>query len=176
MDGRRLFGPALLILLLFSFVHLSEGAEREAPEGDVQACFSGGNCLDLLAREIGKARSRIRVQAFAFTSSVVADALLQAHQRGVKVEVILDKSERQEGLTPGVTLSMAGVPVYYDGNHGAARIHAIIVDGRTVLTGSFTFTRNAEEIDAADLVIIRSRKAAGAYEANWQVHRQHSRP
>lgn len=176
MVGRTVLGSAVIILFILAFAGLSDGAQPKDSEGNVEACFSGGNCLDLMAKEIAKARTRIRVQGFAFTSKVVTDALLRAHQRGVRVEVILDKSERQEGLTPGVTLSMAGVPVYYDGNHGAARSHVIIVDGLTVLTGSFSFTQSAEEIDAADLVIIRSKRAAEAYDANWQVHRQHSRP
>jgi phosphatidylserine/phosphatidylglycerophosphate/cardiolipin synthase-like enzyme len=36
------------------------------------------------------------VQAYSYTSAPIAKALLDAHKRGVKVQVILDKSQRTE--------------------------------------------------------------------------------
>jgi phosphatidylserine/phosphatidylglycerophosphate/cardiolipin synthase-like enzyme len=49
-----------------------------------------------VVKEIGHARERILVQAYSFTSPPIAQALAEAHRRGIHVEVILDKSQRTE--------------------------------------------------------------------------------
>jgi phosphatidylserine/phosphatidylglycerophosphate/cardiolipin synthase-like enzyme len=43
-----------------------------------------------------------------------------------------------------------------------------------VITGSFNFTKAAEERNAENLLIMRSRKLAEAYIGNWQKHKAHS--
>jgi len=51
----------------------------------------------------------------------------------------------------------------------------MIIDGATIITGSFNFTKAAEESNAENLVILRETPAlASKYEANWQAHRSHS--
>ena len=47
-------------------------------------------------------------------------------------------------------------------------------DGRTVLTGSFNFTKAADQNNAENLLVIRDDKVAAKYEANWQMHFRHS--
>jgi phosphatidylserine/phosphatidylglycerophosphate/cardiolipin synthase-like enzyme len=61
----------------------------------VTACFtSGGNCTETIVQALGDATRTILVQAYSFTSAPLAKALLEAHKRGVQVQVILDKSGR----------------------------------------------------------------------------------
>jgi phosphatidylserine/phosphatidylglycerophosphate/cardiolipin synthase-like enzyme len=55
-----------------------------------------GGCTDAIVRELNKAKTTILIQAYSFTSTPIAKALLGAHKRGVKVEVILDKSQRND--------------------------------------------------------------------------------
>ena len=50
----------------------------------------------------------------------------------------------------------------------------MIIDGKTVITGSFNFTKSAEENNAENLLIIHSRDLADKYAANWQAHADHS--
>jgi phosphatidylserine/phosphatidylglycerophosphate/cardiolipin synthase-like enzyme len=59
----------------------------------VTACFTpGGNCTDAIVKALGEAKRTVLVQAYSFTSAPIAKALLDAHTRGVQVQVILDKS------------------------------------------------------------------------------------
>lgn len=147
-----------------------------APPG-VEACFTpDGKCIAAIVGEIAKARSTVRLQAYTFRSNVIADALLSTYKRGVKVEVIVDKSERSEGFPPAALLSVSGVPVFVDGRHASARGHFIIVDGGTVVTGSASFTGAIGETESADLVIIRSREIAAMYDNNWKTHKEHAEP
>ncbi len=51
-----------------------------------------------------------------------------------------------------------------------------VKDGNTVITGSFNFTKNAEENNAENLLVIRSPELAAKYTANWNAHYAHSEP
>jgi len=50
----------------------------------------------------------------------------------------------------------------------------MIVDRETVITGSFNFTKAAEEKNAENLLIIRNKELAKVYIENWYKHREHS--
>jgi phosphatidylserine/phosphatidylglycerophosphate/cardiolipin synthase-like enzyme len=50
----------------------------------------------------------------------------------------------------------------------------MIIDGETVFTGSFNFTKAAAENNAENLLIIHDRKLAERYTKNWEEHERHS--
>jgi phosphatidylserine/phosphatidylglycerophosphate/cardiolipin synthase-like enzyme len=50
----------------------------------------------------------------------------------------------------------------------------MIIDGETVITGSFNFTKAAEEKNAENLLVIRDKKLAEQYIKNWKEHERHS--
>ena len=54
----------------------------------------------------------------------------------------------------------SGIPVKIDAQHAIAHNKAMIIDGETVITGSFNFTKAAEENNAENLLVIRDRKLA----------------
>ena len=45
-----------------------------------------------------------------------------------------------------------------------------------MITGSFNFTKAAEEKNAENLLVIRDKDLAAKYTANWQAHAEHSEP
>ncbi len=49
----------------------------------------------------------------------------------------------------------------------------MVIDGETVITGSFNFTKAAEERNAENLLIVHDRKLAEKYVNNWHEHAQH---
>jgi phosphatidylserine/phosphatidylglycerophosphate/cardiolipin synthase-like enzyme len=97
----------------------------------------------------------VLVQAYSFTSAPIAKALLDAHKRGVQVQVILDKSQRTEKYSSADFLANQGVLTMIDATHAIAHNKVIVIDGETVLTGSFNFTKAAQEKNAENLLIIR---------------------
>jgi phosphatidylserine/phosphatidylglycerophosphate/cardiolipin synthase-like enzyme len=143
----------------------------------VTVCFTpGGNCTDAIVQALSEAKRTILVQAYSFTSAPIAKALLDAHKRGVQVQVILDKSQRTEQYSSADFLANQGVPTMIDANHAIAHNKIMIIDGETVLTGSFNFTKAAQEKNAENLLIIRDPALAAQYMQNWEAHRQHSQP
>ena len=141
----------------------------------VEVYFSPNNgATEAIVREIGQARSEIRVQAYSFTSAPIAEALLKAHKRGIKVEVILDKSQKTQKYSSSTFLTNARIPTFIDARHAIAHNKIIIIDQSVVITGSFNFTKAAEDKNAENLLIIRSKELARPYLDNWRRHRDHS--
>ena len=140
-----------------------------------EVCFSPhGGCTDLVVRTLDAAQQTVLVQAYSFTSAPIARALLNAKRRGVRVEVILDKSQRTEHYSEVDFLAHAGIPVRIDASHAIAHNKVMILDEDTVITGSFNFTRAAEERNADNLLVLRDAALAARYRENWQRHRAHS--
>lgn len=50
----------------------------------------------------------------------------------------------------------------------------MVIDGETVITGSFTFTNAAEPQNAENLLLIHDPALAARYTANCQIHAAHS--
>jgi phosphatidylserine/phosphatidylglycerophosphate/cardiolipin synthase-like enzyme len=127
-----------------------------------------------VARELDKAQSTVLVQAYSFTSYRIAKALLDAHKRGVKVEVILDKGQRGEQYFLTDFLTNSGITTKIDSQHAIAHNKVMIIDGGTVITGSFNFTKAAEESNAENSLVIHDRNLAESYTKNWEDHAKHS--
>jgi phosphatidylserine/phosphatidylglycerophosphate/cardiolipin synthase-like enzyme len=143
----------------------------------VTVCFTpGGHYTDAIVQALSDAKRTILVQAYSFTSAPIAKALLDAHKRGVQVQVILDKSQRSEKYSSADFLANQGVSTMIDANHAIAHNKVMIIDGETVLTGSFNFTKAAQESNAENLLILRDPALAAQYAQNWEAHRQHSQP
>ena len=100
----------LLTILLFSFTSFVI-AEEKPTYCNWEVYFSPhGGCTEAIIKELNKAKNTILVQAYSFTSAPIAKALLDVHKRGVKVEVILDKSQRTQKYSSATFLFNAGIP------------------------------------------------------------------
>jgi phosphatidylserine/phosphatidylglycerophosphate/cardiolipin synthase-like enzyme len=133
-----------------------------------------GGATEACVSAIGAARKTIYIQAYSFTSAPIAKALVEAANRRVGVQVILDKSQRTEKYSSADFIAHAGIPTFIDAKHAIAHNKIMIIDGEVVITGSFNFTKAAEENNAENLLVIRDAKMAARYLANWQLHREHS--
>lgn len=157
--------------------------ERPAPTtslagATIDVCFSPrGGCTEAIVRELNAARRSVLVQAYSFTSRPIAQALVAAGGRGLRVEVILDRSNRTSQYSAATFLRNHGIDVRIDARHAIAHNKVMIVDEATVITGSFNFTKAAEEENAENLLIIRNEpRLAEKYVANFRAHREHAEP
>jgi phosphatidylserine/phosphatidylglycerophosphate/cardiolipin synthase-like enzyme len=141
----------------------------------VRVWFSpDGGCTEAIVAELKAAKKTVRVQAYSFTSAPIAAAVVEAHKRGLDVQVILDKSQRSERYSSAEYLKRAGVLVFIDDRHAIAHNKVIILDGAAVFTGSYNFTKAAEERNAENLLLIRDAELAARYPENWKEHRKHA--
>lgn len=127
-----------LLPLVFLTIFVTQALSPLAGEinSRVAVFFSPkGGCTEAVVEELGKAHETVLVQAYSFTSAPIAKALVEAHQRGVRVEVLLDKSQRTERYSSATFLSHAGIATFIDGRHAIAHNKVMVIDAQTVLTG-----------------------------------------
>src|SRR5262249_12498700 len=98
-------------------------------------------------------------------------------KRGVTVQALLDKSNQTDRYSAATFLKNAGVDVRIDARHAIAHNKIMIIDDATIITGSFNFTKQAEESNAENLLVIKGNPdLVAAYKANWEKHSAHSEP
>jgi phosphatidylserine/phosphatidylglycerophosphate/cardiolipin synthase-like enzyme len=134
-----------------------------------------GGATEAIVKDINSADREILVQAYSFTSQPIAKALIDAHKRGIKIEVVLDKSQTYGKYSSADFLSHAGIATYVDYKHAIAHNKIMIIDRSTLITGSFNFTRAAEEKNAENLLVIKGNpQLIEKYLANFREHKAHS--
>jgi len=166
----------VLALTIFLATALPANGEEFKSTGTVDVFFSpNGGATAAIVRELDAAKTEILVQAYSFTSKPIAKAIVNAKKRGVKVEVVLDKSQRREKYTSADFVAHAGIPTYIDDQHAIAHNKIMIIDRRTLITGSFNFTKAAEEKNAENLLVLKGNLAlVDRYLRNFEEHKGHS--
>jgi phosphatidylserine/phosphatidylglycerophosphate/cardiolipin synthase-like enzyme len=136
-----------------------------------------GGCTDAVVREIGHARREVLVLAYSFTSRPIAQALVEAKLRGVHVDIVLDHSNESEPHSDLHFFLEQGLVPVIDPHHAIAHNKVMVIDGRTLVTGSFNFTQHAEQDNAENLLIIKGHpELVRAYKENFTAHKAHARP
>ncbi len=165
----------LVLLWLILFLNSSCLLARA---GSIQVYFSPhGGCTDAILRQINQAKDEILIQAYSFTSRPIARALIQAKNRGVRIIAVLDKSNQTQKYSAARFLQNMDIPVFIDNKHAIAHNKIMIIDKRVVITGSFNFTRAAENQNAENLLILDDLPdLTRAYRENFQKHLRHAVP
>jgi len=165
-----------LCAILAAFALALVPGPRATPEQPVWHVYFSPNhgATKAVVDALAAAKSTVLVQAYSFTSAPIAKALVEAHARGVDVQVILDRKETGAKYSSADFVVHAGIPTLIDGAHAIAHNKVMVIDGETVITGSFNFTTAAEQRNAENLLVIHDRTLAAQYTANWRAHAAHS--
>ena len=145
-------------------------ANNEINEGssEISLCFTPPTgCTKVISNLISKAKESVYVQAYGITSNEIVDELLAAHARGVKVRVLLDKSNLSDKYSKMQQMIDTGIDVSIDKVSGIAHNKVIILDERKVITGSFNFTKSADTRNAENVIIVNDKEVASKYLQNW---------
>jgi phosphatidylserine/phosphatidylglycerophosphate/cardiolipin synthase-like enzyme len=123
----------------------------------------------LVLKTIGSARKTVLVAGYSFTSAPIADALIEAKSLGVDVRVVVDKSNTRQKWSMIQRLSAGGVPVRINWNYAIMHNKFMVIDGATVETGSFNYTKNAAKHNAENVIVIHDMPPiAERYASDWQ--------
>lgn len=135
-----------------------------------RAYFSGvDDVAGVVTAEIDASASTVSLAIYTFTDENIQNALIDAAGRGVAVQVVADagqSSTLSDQIGVLTNLREGGVEVRTsEGFNGGIMHHKfLVIDGSTVLTGSFNYTRSANEANDENLVVLSDANLAGAYE------------
>jgi len=137
---------------------------------NIQLCFTPAEkCTPVILKEIALAKATIYVQAYGMSSPPIVEALIEAHERGVKVNILLDKSNLNDSWSKMKELANSGIEVNIDKLPGIAHNKVIIIDLQKIITGSFNFTRSADTRNAENVIVIDDKVIADRYVKNWML-------
>ena len=130
-----------------------------AAASPIRVAFSPGagglTAQALVIAELAKAKKQVLIAAYEFTSPPIAKAVVDAKHRGVNVQAVLDKTQaRSGGYSSAKFLADEGVYVKIDYVPAIMHDKFILIDGKTVETGSFNYTRSAAERNAENAIAI----------------------
>jgi phosphatidylserine/phosphatidylglycerophosphate/cardiolipin synthase-like enzyme len=149
----------------------SAGQSAKAPEGQlVEAGFfpeQGGEAL--LLKAINASRRSIDLAAYSLASARVAKALLDAKRRGVDVRIVVDEKGVKSGIAALNLVANAGIPTRTISRSVMRDDSYMVIDGRTVQTGSFDYSGAAARAGSANVIVIwNNPDLASAYLRHWR--------
>lgn len=119
---------------------------------------------DALVRLVQSARQSVVFAAFSFTSDPLADAMLARAAEGVSIAGVFEAEQYYSNQgTEFDRLQTAGLDIVLDNNPNRMHHKFIVVDGQTVVTGSYNFSRSAEERNDENVLVIYSPEIAAQY-------------
>ena len=158
-------------------------AVPQARHSGISVGFSpDGGAERLVLGAIAGARHSIRVAAYGFTASAVAKALIAAHRRGVAVQVLVDwranfEEDRRYARHAIGALQLAGVAVRAIDAYPIFHDKFMVIDDRTVQTGSYNYTVAAARYNAENVLVVWNDPAvAKAYARDWDTNWRLGRP
>ncbi len=168
-----------LVLILMVLVCSSSYAAHFGKKATYSVCFTpGANCEQIIINELTGAADTIRMQAYQLTDSDILSALTKAKERGVDIQIILDKSQvndKKTGESAANYLKAQKIPVWIDGKPAIAHNKVILIDDNIVMTGSFNYSENAQNRNAENLISIIDRNLYRVYFKNFEKRRNESK-
>ena len=187
--GSRALRTAIFLCLAVLFTAGLPSRLRAAP---AEVWFSpNGGAEAALVQLIDGARTRIDAAVYTFTNRALAQAVVRAHKRGVKIRLILDGNDESD-YSKGYYLRQRGIDVRYarglvkqyrsrkkqsqksrKGRHrmrkyGLMHHKFAVVDGKSVSTGSFNWTASAERFNYENMLILKSPALARRYTRTFE--------
>ncbi|HIG98613.1 TPA: DUF1669 domain-containing protein [Candidatus Woesearchaeota archaeon] len=121
------------------------------------------NCIDAVRRALRKANSSILFAAYSFTHPEIANELIIKTAEGVQVTGVMEKSGSGSVHSKYAAMAVNGIGVRLESSKWLMHHKFFVVDGETVITGSFNPTKNAAERNDENVIIITSKEFAGMY-------------
>jgi phosphatidylserine/phosphatidylglycerophosphate/cardiolipin synthase-like enzyme len=122
--------------------------------------------MDKLVAYVQGAKESVHFIIFTFTAENLASAMIERDKAGIDVQGVIENRGAEQGAL--VSLYCAKLPVKVDGNKYTMHHKVIIIDNQTVITGSFNFTKAANEANDDNVLILHSPAVAALYEQEYQ--------
>jgi len=143
-------------------------AGSQVQRSDIQVYFSRvDDPQTAILQQLNGAEQTLHIALYYFTDAKLAEAVVRAHQRGVQTYVYLDKSQVNQQYAQARYLATQGVPVRISSNPAIMHNKFAIIDGSTIITGSYNWTKSAYQRNDENLLIIHRPDVAQRYKQRF---------
>jgi len=120
------------------------------------------NCAKKIEEKINESYDSIYFMTFSFTHGGIATSIVKKIQDGVKVKGIFEKLQNSQYSKKDL-LEFQGAEVILDNNPYNMHNKVFVIDRKTVITGSFNPSANADENNDENIIIIEDEEIAEKY-------------
>ncbi len=162
---------ALVVVAGITFVILvSLAATSRTQRPDIEVLFSRvDDPQAAIIQALDGAEQTVHIALYYFTDPKLADAVVRARARGVAVYVYLDRSQVTQQYSQARYLTAHKVPVRISSNRAIMHNKFAVIDGATVITGSYNWTKSAYQRNDENLLVIRRSDLAARYKRRFAV-------
>ncbi len=161
--------PVLIVRWLEDVVKVMASTDAPAAAGLAEAWFSPGEgCRNRIAGLLGSARKSVDLCVFTITDDHLSEAVVAAHKRGVKMRIISDNDKSEDRGSDVSAFERAGVPVRVDRTDNHMHHKYAVFDAKTLLTGSYNWTRSAFRYNEENIVVLQDERLVKRFEREFQ--------
>ncbi len=165
--------PRRLTFSIFAAAAIATAAASLA--ADIETHFSPrGDCAATIIAELGNAKATADLCLYQLSYPPIITAIHDAAARGVMVRICIDAGVEYNTPKFFNFLRVPNVTIRTDRNEKLQHNKYAIIDGYTIITGSFNWSENGQEHNAENLVVFHDHKTAGSFAADFQTHWAHS--
>lgn len=154
---KKCYKSFVVTLALFSPVLLNAktvSLQSQTAELGFSPNAGAGN---LIVNAIQNAKNSIDIAAFVLTSDDIFSALIDSHNRGVVIRVVIDaKSANMNGSDVQALLDQ-NIPVKLNSEFKIMHNKYIVIDKESVQTGSFNYSANADKRNAENALFLNNQ-------------------
>ena len=127
-----------------------------------------------IIEHLDEAEKSIDIAMYYFTDRDLANAVIDAYNREVRVRVYLDKDQKEAKYSKSRYLAKHGISIRYSNNPYIMHHKLAVIDGQVVITGSYNWTAKAGERNNENLLVIRDPPLVNRYKQEfyrlWSEH------
>lgn len=129
------------------------GSENQK-SNDHRAYFSPGTqCQDAIVSHIKNAVSNLKICVFTISDNVITRAIEEAHNKNINIKIITDNDKTEDLGSDIHRLNQIGIDVKIDRTANHMHHKFCIVDSKTLITGSYNWTRSAAQHNQENILI-----------------------
>ena len=125
------------------------------------------DCAREIVSAIDKSERYVYVAMYFFTSRPIAQAIINARERGVDVRVCLDDEQPHYEYSKSRYLENNNINVRYVGGSGIMHNKFCVIDDRITITGSYNWTARADLENDENVLFIESGEITRIYKEQF---------
>lgn len=135
----------------------------------VTTLFSPGDaCGKHIRTLMSEAQERLDICVFTISDNDIADAIKNAFDRGINVRIVTDNDKMWDEGSDIKSLYDHGIEVKIDQTDYHMHHKFMVVDGHTVLTGSYNWTRSAAQFNHENIISLTDRQVSQKFSAEFE--------
>lgn len=136
---------ALTTLLLFSVPVLADTAVYFTPSNA---------CENIIIKQMNNAKKAIDIDVYSINNWNIFEALKETHQRGIPIRILTDRTQAAGRGSKVPELHADGFNIRVNSRHKIEHNKYVVIDGKTVITGSYNWTNPATSKNSENCLMI----------------------